>query len=130
MTICRWIIAIIIFLNISWRKSQNIILYSLYLLSKIARFVRCGIIWRSRRGHTRHCGECGLYGYKHTRWIRNNYWFSTVPRLDEGAVMLSFTCTGLIVYYSSYMTGKYVKCLFMSSEWRIVTWVCIYFWSW
>ena len=77
--------------------------------------------------HRRHCGMWGLYGYKHTCRIRNNYCFSTALRLDEGAVMMSFTYSGFVVCYSYYMTGKYVKYPSMSPEWRIVTWFCICF---
>ena len=86
---------------------------------KIEPFMRLyETLWRGRKCHRRQCGKCALYSYKQTLRIRNNYCFSTLPGLDVGAAMLSFTHTVFIVCYSNRMTGKYVKYLFMSSESR------------
>ena len=102
-------------------KVKTYILCSNFFFFEIRCLVRpWDKTWRSRTCHSRQRGTCPFYGYKHTLRIHN----STSVRRRRRNVQFHVQC--FVVCYYSNMTGKYVTCLFVSSEWRIVTWCSIY----
>jgi hypothetical protein len=121
VTISRWILPTMWMYSDEWCEECEIIILCTIIFSNIAPFVRSwDKTWRSRPCHSRHRGTCPLYGYKHTLRIH----ISTSGRQRLRNVQFYVQC--FVVCYYSNMTGKYVKCLFGSSEWRIVTWGSIY----